>query len=701
MQDELEMADAVISGAEIARKKRDNNFYAVQQVPSKVNTDDWRSLRSKDSINSHESMLQMKDKRREAKLRKLKERQFDEFSLHQLFRLFDRSNSHALSLDDFQSGLLAMGYKDASDKTAVSVILDEIDEDKSGNVSEEEFVNYFLMRRMEELEERILKEASKGTNTTMRIIQYGGEKESFYDSDVLEISDTNNLVLAKRLIKTPLSSIINDVKWIDMNGYHYDSMLLISQNYVLHEETIKDAGIYQRQKIEILTPGPSKPTVTAKVTSPITGRRATLINKDERTHVVFVLHKIDCVPPLLDSVWDENGKLRQKPDSVLSMSQYTIYSIGDQITLTVGRDFDKLAAKRNVESEDLNPNTIYSNISELPSLIGSTASTTLGQLRRGESGSIGDTGRDTEGDIFEELRQRIENKEVDLYANTATAKYLTFCAVEAIMEYNYTRRDELKKWLRDIEYSVQNNGGSDCNYHLYQFRKLAAKIALEFRAVGEALTPALKGDHMTPKIKTKSIYRIPRDDNLESSSKGFSETDANANTTTETETKANTRMKSIKAGKTVKFKKAPSMKNVEEDTFDLDFDDEDDLNKDEVIDLGNYFQNEYIFFKDLQDEIFTITTELEEMTDTADSLTKYYTSIQDERTNRSLFILTLVTSIFVPAQFLTGIYGMNFDKMPELSWNYGYLLFWMLCVLLTLIASITFLKIWRGKVLNF
>ena len=39
-----------------------------------------------------------------------------------------------------------------------------------------------------------------------------------------------------------------------MNGYHYDSMLLISQNYGLHEETIKDAGIYQRQKIEILTP---------------------------------------------------------------------------------------------------------------------------------------------------------------------------------------------------------------------------------------------------------------------------------------------------------------------------------------------------------------------------------------------------------------------------------------------------------------
>jgi Mg2+ and Co2+ transporter CorA len=40
-----------------------------------------------------------------------------------------------------------------------------------------------------------------------------------------------------------------------------------------------------------------------------------------------------------------------------------------------------------------------------------------------------------------------------------------------------------------------------------------------------------------------------------------------------------------------------------------------------------------------------------------------YRSIQDEQQNRVLLLLTLVTSIFVPAQFLTGLWGMNFTNV--------------------------------------
>ena len=40
--------------------------------------------------------------------------------------------------------------------------------------------------------------------------------------------------------------------------------------------------------------------------------------------------------------------------------------------------------------------------------------------------------------------------------------------------------------------------------------------------------------------------------------------------------------------------------------------------------------------------------------------------------------LTIVSTIFIPLTFLAGIWGMNFQWMPELGWKYGYLFAWIL-----------------------
>jgi magnesium transporter len=44
----------------------------------------------------------------------------------------------------------------------------------------------------------------------------------------------------------------------------------------------------------------------------------------------------------------------------------------------------------------------------------------------------------------------------------------------------------------------------------------------------------------------------------------------------------------------------------------------------------------------------------------------------DLRMNRVMKVLTAVTVIFIPLSFVTGVYGMNFEFMPELHWRYGY-----------------------------
>jgi magnesium transporter len=54
-----------------------------------------------------------------------------------------------------------------------------------------------------------------------------------------------------------------------------------------------------------------------------------------------------------------------------------------------------------------------------------------------------------------------------------------------------------------------------------------------------------------------------------------------------------------------------------------------------------------------------------------------YMGIVTHRTNALLTRLTVVGTLFLPLTFIAGVYGMNFDVMPELHWKYGYLTFWI------------------------
>ena len=65
-----------------------------------------------------------------------------------------------------------------------------------------------------------------------------------------------------------------------------------------------------------------------------------------------------------------------------------------------------------------------------------------------------------------------------------------------------------------------------------------------------------------------------------------------------------------------------------------------------------------------------------------------YMSMVGYRTNEVMKRLTAVSVIFMPLTFLCGIYGMNFEILPELQWTYGYALFWgvVLAIATTLVV---------------
>ena len=71
-----------------------------------------------------------------------------------------------------------------------------------------------------------------------------------------------------------------------------------------------------------------------------------------------------------------------------------------------------------------------------------------------------------------------------------------------------------------------------------------------------------------------------------------------------------------------------------------------------------------------------------------------YMGMVSHRTNRIINRLTLFSMIFLPLSFLCGVYGMNFDVMPELRWPFSYLVFWIAVV--TFVCSFITL-IWKKR----
>lgn len=91
------------------------------------------------------------------------------------------------------------------------------------------------------------------------------------------------------------------------------------------------------------------------------------------------------------------------------------------------------------------------------------------------------------------------------------------------------------------------------------------------------------------------------------------------------------------------------------------------------------------YYFEIKDLCLTIIDECEQINMRLESNINLFFSVQGDRMNQVMKTLTIVATFFIPLTFVAGIYGMNFNNMPELGWKYGYLSVWILMIALTLI----------------
>ena len=82
------------------------------------------------------------------------------------------------------------------------------------------------------------------------------------------------------------------------------------------------------------------------------------------------------------------------------------------------------------------------------------------------------------------------------------------------------------------------------------------------------------------------------------------------------------------------------------------------------------------YFNDVYDHILQVIEEIESNQSILSSLTEMFQSNQSNRMNAIMKVLTVVSSVFIPLTFIAGVYGMNFENMPELKTTNGYFYTW-------------------------
>jgi len=97
------------------------------------------------------------------------------------------------------------------------------------------------------------------------------------------------------------------------------------------------------------------------------------------------------------------------------------------------------------------------------------------------------------------------------------------------------------------------------------------------------------------------------------------------------------------------------------------------------------------FLRDVYDHTVEVMDTLETYRDMAAAMIDVYLSSVNNRLNEIMKFLTMISTIFIPLTFIAGIYGMNFEFMPELKWQWGY------PAALGLMAAISGFMLWYFK----
>jgi magnesium transporter len=89
--------------------------------------------------------------------------------------------------------------------------------------------------------------------------------------------------------------------------------------------------------------------------------------------------------------------------------------------------------------------------------------------------------------------------------------------------------------------------------------------------------------------------------------------------------------------------------------------------------------------QDIKESTVSYLLHYDEVIEDAHSILNTHLSLSAQKSNEVMKLLTIFSAFFLPLTFIVGVYGMNFEYLPELSWKYGYFLTWGIMIAISVI----------------
>lgn len=96
------------------------------------------------------------------------------------------------------------------------------------------------------------------------------------------------------------------------------------------------------------------------------------------------------------------------------------------------------------------------------------------------------------------------------------------------------------------------------------------------------------------------------------------------------------------------------------------------------------------YYRDIYDHLIQVSENIDIYREMIWSLMDMYITTINTKTNEVMKVLTIMASIFIPLTFIVGVYGMNFDYMPELHYKHAYFILWGIMIALFIIMLVFF-----------